>query len=74
MIPEDVSIDWADKVSINSICQQRMLEMMAVADDRHFTYANETSDLENKNSINRILFLDTYVILSMKKLQIQKNN
>jgi len=49
-----------------------MLKMMAVADDRHFTYANETSDLENKNS--RILFLDTYVILSMKKLQIQKNN
>jgi len=68
MIPEDVNIDWTDKVSINSICQQRMLKMMAIAD------ANETSDLENKNSINRILFLDTYVILSMKKLQIQKNN
>jgi hypothetical protein len=44
-----------------------MLKMMAVAD------ANETSDLENKNSINRILFLDTYVIPSMKKLEIQKN-
>jgi hypothetical protein len=38
---EEVSIDWAHRVIINSIRQQRMLKMMAIADDRHFTYQNE---------------------------------
>jgi hypothetical protein len=38
---EEVSIDWAHRVLINSIRQQRMLKMMAIADDRHFTYQNE---------------------------------
>jgi hypothetical protein len=33
---EEVSIDWAHRVLINSIRQQRMLKMMAIADDRHF--------------------------------------
>jgi hypothetical protein len=39
---EEVSIDWAHRVLINSIRQQRMLKMMAIADDRHFIYDNET--------------------------------
>jgi hypothetical protein len=38
---EEVSIDWAHRVLTNSIRQQRMLKMMAIADDRHFTYDNE---------------------------------
>jgi hypothetical protein len=38
---EEVSIDWAYRVLINSIRQQRMLKMMAIAEDRHFTYDNE---------------------------------
>jgi hypothetical protein len=39
---EEVSIDWAHRVLINRIRQQRMLKMMAIADDRHFIYDNET--------------------------------
>jgi hypothetical protein len=38
---EEVSIDWAHRVLISSIRQQRMLKMMAIADDRHFIYDNE---------------------------------
>ncbi|MGC2683205.1 MAG: hypothetical protein WA323_15185, partial [Candidatus Nitrosopolaris sp.] len=38
---EEVSIDWAHRAIINSIRQQRMLKMMAIADDRHFRYENE---------------------------------
>jgi len=38
---EEVSIDWAYRVLISSIRQQRMLKMMAIADDRHFSYDNE---------------------------------
>ena len=38
---EEVSIDWAHRVLINSIRQQKMLKMMAIADDRHFSYQNE---------------------------------
>jgi hypothetical protein len=38
---EEVSIDWAYRVLINSIRQQRMLKMMAIADDKHFSYDNE---------------------------------
>ena len=38
---EEVSIDWAHRVLIGSIRQQRMLKMMAIADDRHFSYRNE---------------------------------
>jgi hypothetical protein len=38
---EEVSIDWANRVLINSIRQQRTLKMLAIADDRHFTYDNE---------------------------------
>jgi hypothetical protein len=32
----------AHRVLINSIRQQRTLKMMAIADDRHFIYDNET--------------------------------
>jgi hypothetical protein len=38
---EEVSIDWAHRVLINSIRQQRLLKMMTIADDRHFNYDNE---------------------------------
>ena len=38
---EEVSIDWSHRVLISSIRQQRMLKMMAIADDRHFSYQNE---------------------------------
>jgi hypothetical protein len=38
---EEVDIDWAYRVLINSIRQRRMLKMMAIADDRHFSYDNE---------------------------------
>ena len=38
---EEVSIDWAHRVLTNSIRQQRMLKMMAIADDRHLSYQNE---------------------------------
>jgi hypothetical protein len=35
---DEVSIDWTHRVLINSIRQQRMLKMMAIADNRHFSY------------------------------------
>jgi hypothetical protein len=38
---EEVTIDWAHRVLVNSIRQQRMLKMMAIADDRHYCYDNE---------------------------------
>ncbi|HXP48741.1 MAG TPA: hypothetical protein VN922_02240 [Bacteroidia bacterium] len=38
---EEVSIDWAHRVLINSISEQRMLKMMAITDDRNFNYGNE---------------------------------
>jgi hypothetical protein len=38
---EEVSIDWAHRVLINNIREQRMLKMMTIADDRHFSYQNE---------------------------------
>jgi hypothetical protein len=38
---EEVSIDWAHRVLISNIRQERMLKMMAIADDRHFSYDNE---------------------------------
>ena len=38
---EEVSIDWAYRVLISSIRQQRMLKMMAFAGYRHFSYDNE---------------------------------
>ena len=38
---EEVSIDWAHRVLINNIRQQRMLRMMTFANDRNFSYQNE---------------------------------
>ncbi|MGB6531725.1 MAG: hypothetical protein WBF33_26760 [Candidatus Nitrosopolaris sp.] len=38
---EETSIDWAHRVLINSIRHQRMLKMMTIADNRHFSYYNE---------------------------------
>jgi hypothetical protein len=38
---EEVTIDWAHRVLINTIRQQRLLKMMAIADNRHFIYDNE---------------------------------
>ncbi|MFY9873444.1 MAG: hypothetical protein WAK17_27370 [Candidatus Nitrosopolaris sp.] len=43
---EEVSIDWAHTVLINSIRQQRMLKIMAIAGNRHFTYDNENDLVE----------------------------
>jgi hypothetical protein len=40
-LKKEVSIDWAHRVLISNIRQQRMLKMMAIADDRHFSYENE---------------------------------
>jgi hypothetical protein len=38
---EGVSIDWAHRVLISNIRQQRMLKMMAIADNSHFSYQHE---------------------------------
>jgi hypothetical protein len=43
---EETSIDWAHRVLINSIRQQRMLKMITIADDGHFNYRKE-DDLLN---------------------------
>jgi hypothetical protein len=37
---EEVSIDWAHRVLITSIREQRMLKMMTIADNKHFSYQN----------------------------------
>jgi hypothetical protein len=39
---EEVTIHWAHRVLINRIRQQRLLKMMAIADNRDFSYDNET--------------------------------
>jgi len=53
---EEVSIDWAHRILITSIRQQRMLKMMTIANNRHFTYDNEielvqfiASEMEKKD-------------------------
>jgi hypothetical protein len=66
---EGVSIDWAHRVLINSIRQQRTLKMMAIADDRHFRYDNENelvqfiaSDMEKEGlDLNNEENLDSYL-------------
>ncbi|MGB6593101.1 MAG: hypothetical protein WBE68_16510, partial [Candidatus Nitrosopolaris sp.] len=59
---EQVSIDWARRVLINSIRQQRILKMMAIADERHFGYDNEiellqfiASEMENEENLDSYL-------------------
>jgi hypothetical protein len=66
---EEVSIDWAHRVLINSICEQRMLKMMAIADDRHFSDQNQNdlvdfiaSDMQKQGSdANNEDNLDSYL-------------
>jgi hypothetical protein len=66
---EEVSIDWAHRVLLSSIRQQRMLKMMAIADDRHFSYQNEVelvqfiaSEMEKEGlDINNEENLDSYL-------------
>src|SRR5262249_52273895 len=66
---EEVSIDWAHRVLINQIREQRMLKMMAIADDRHFRYDNEielvqfiASEMEKEGlDINNEENLDSYL-------------
>jgi hypothetical protein len=58
---EEVSIDWAHRVLINSIRQKRMLKMMAIVDDRHFSYDNEIE-------------LDQFIASEMEKEGLDVNN
>jgi hypothetical protein len=58
---EEVSIDWAHRVLINSIRQQRLLKMMAIADNRHFNYQNEIE-------------LVQFIALEMRKEGIDEDN
>ena len=63
------SIDWAHRVLINSIREQRMLKMMTIADDRHFSYDNEidlvqfiASEMEKEGlDVNNEENLDSYL-------------
>jgi hypothetical protein len=67
---EEVSIDWAHRVLINSIRQQRMLKMMAIPDDRHFSYDDEielvqfvASEMEKEGlDVNNEENLDNYLL------------
>jgi hypothetical protein len=43
---EEVSIDWAYRVIINSNREQRTLKMMAIADQKHLNHNNETELVE----------------------------
>jgi hypothetical protein len=66
---EEVSIDWAHRVLINGIRQQRILKMMAIADDRHFCYQIEddladfiASEMEKEGlDVNNEENLDSYL-------------
>ncbi|HXP48522.1 MAG TPA: hypothetical protein VN922_01145 [Bacteroidia bacterium] len=66
---EEVSIDWAYRVLINSIRQQRILKMMAIADNRHFSYDNEielvqfiASEMQKEGlDVNNEVDLDSYL-------------
>jgi hypothetical protein len=66
---EEVTIDWAHRVLINSIRQQRILKMMAIADDRHFRYDNEielvqfiASEMQKEGlDVNNEKNLDSYL-------------
>ena len=66
---EEVSIDWAHRVLINQIRQQRMLKMMTMADNRHFSYDSEielvqfiASEMEKEGlDVNNEENLDSYL-------------
>jgi hypothetical protein len=65
----EVSIDWAHRVLINCIRQQRLLKMIAIADSRHFIYDNEielvqfiASEMQKEGlDINNEENLDSYL-------------
>ena len=64
-----MKIDWAHRVLINSIRQQRMLKMMSIAEDRHFSYDNEDElvqfisfrDEKGRLDVNNEECLDSYL-------------
>ena len=66
---EEVSIDWAHRVSINSIREQRMLKMMTIADNNHFSYDNDieliqfiASEMQKEGlDLNNEADLDSYL-------------
>jgi len=66
---EEVSIDWAHRVLINSIRQQRMLKMMTIADNSHFSYNNDieliqfiASEMQKEGlDLNNEANLDSYL-------------
>jgi hypothetical protein len=66
---EEVSIDWAHRVLINNIRQQRMLKMMTIADNSHFSYQNKddlvdfiTSEMQKEGlDLNNEENLDSYL-------------
>jgi hypothetical protein len=66
---EEVSIDWAHRVLISNIRQQRLLKMMAIADNSHFNYDYETelvqfiaSEMQKEGlDINNEENLDSYL-------------
>ena len=50
---EEVSIDWAYRVSINSNRQQRMSKMIAIAEHKHLNHENEAELIEIIASVSR---------------------
>jgi hypothetical protein len=66
---EEVSIDWAHRVLISNIRQQRMLKMMASADNSHLSYQNKddlvdfiTSEMQKEGfDLNDEGDLDSYL-------------
>ena len=65
---EEVSIDWAHRVLINSIREQRMLKMMTIADNNHFSYDNDieliqlASEMQKEGlDLNNEADLDSYL-------------
>src|SRR5215471_6079369 len=74
---EEVSIDWAHRVLISSIRQQRMLKMMTIADNSHFSYQIEDElvdfiasemqkeglDLNNEENLDSYLNTNCYQLL-----------
>jgi hypothetical protein len=66
---KDMFLKAGHRVLINSIRQQRMLKMMAIADDRHFIYDNEielvqfiASEMEKEGlDLNNEENLDSYL-------------
>jgi hypothetical protein len=62
---EEASIDWAYRILISNIRQQRMIKMMAIADDRYFRYDNE---IESYRTMNREMVERKY-----KKMERESN-